>query len=208
MMQRTRIKFCGITRIEDLEIAVDLGVDAIGFVFCPASPRAIDVQQACTLIERCGPFITSVGLFMDQDAGTINSIIDQVPVDMLQFHGQESEPFCCSFGRPYLKSIAMGGDGQAVSKSDYASAAGLLLDSNELGQPGGSGKQFNWQNVPAVDRPIILAGGLDSSNVNDAIRQVRPYAVDVSSGIESAKGIKEFNKMKNFVSSVRDADEC
>jgi phosphoribosylanthranilate isomerase len=207
-MQRTRIKFCGITRIEDLHIAVDLGVDAIGLVFCPASPRAINVQQACTLIDLCGPFITCVGLFMDQDAGTINSLIDQVPVDMLQFHGDESEQFCCSFGLPYLKSVAMGGNVQAVSESDYTSASALLLDSNELGQPGGSGKQFNWENIPAFKRPIILAGGLNPNNVSNAVKQVRPYAVDVSSGIESAKGIKEINKMKDFVSSVRDADEC
>jgi phosphoribosylanthranilate isomerase len=207
-MQRTRIKFCGITRLEDLQIAVDLGVDAIGLVLCPASPRAINVQQACALIDRCGPFITRVGLFMNQDAGTISTLINEVPVDMLQFHGDESEKFCCSFGLPYLKSVAMGGERPAVSKLDYASASALLLDSNELGQPGGSGKQFDWQNIPALDRPIILAGGLDPSNVSDAIKQVRPYAVDVSSGIESAKGIKEFNKMKQFVSSVRDADEC
>ncbi len=207
-MQRTRIKFCGITRAEDLKVAVDLGVDAIGLVFCPASPRAINVQQACMLIDRCGPFITSVGLFMNQDAGTINSLIEQVPVDMLQFHGDESEQFCASFGVPYLKSVAMGGNGQAISESDYASASAILLDSNELGQPGGSGKQFDWKNIPDLKRPIILAGGLDPNNVSDAVKQVRPYAVDVSSGIESAKGIKEFNKMKDFVRSVRDADEC
>ncbi len=207
-MARTRIKFCGITRIEDLDIAIDLGVDAIGLVFCPASPRVIDVQQACTLIDRCGPFITSVGLFMNQDASTISSLIEKVPVDMLQFHGNESEQFCSSFELPYLKSIAMGGKGRAVSDADYVSASALLLDSNELGQPGGSGKSFNWEKIPALAKPIILAGGLDVDNVSDAIRQVRPYAVDVSSGIESAKGIKEFNKMKDFVSSVRDADEC
>jgi phosphoribosylanthranilate isomerase len=207
-MARTRIKFCGITRLEDLQIAVDLGVDAIGFVFCPASPRAIDVQQACTLIDRCGPFITRVGLFMNQDASIISSLIKEVPVDMLQFHGDESEQFCASFGLPYLKSVAMGGIGQAVSESDYASASALLLDSNKLGQPGGSGEQFNWESIPSLKRPIILAGGLDSKNVSDAVKQVRPYAVDVSSGIESAKGIKDSNKMKDFISSVRDADEC
>jgi phosphoribosylanthranilate isomerase len=207
-MQRTRIKFCGITRLEDLQVAIDLGVDAMGLVFCPTSPRAINVQHACMLIDRCGPFITSVGLFMNQDEGTISSLIEQAPVDMLQFHGNESEQFCRSFGLPYLKSIAMGGAGQTVSKSDYVSASGLLLDSNELGQPGGSGKQFNWQNIPALDRPIILAGGLDANNVSDAVKKIRPYAVDVSSGIESAKGIKDTNKMKKFVSSVREADEC
>ena len=110
-MQRTRIKFCGITRLEDLQVAIDLGVDAMGLVFCPTSPRAINVQHACMLIDRCGPFITSVGLFMNQDEGTISSLIEQAPVDMLQFHGNESEQFCRSFGLPYLKSIAMGGAG-------------------------------------------------------------------------------------------------
>tara|TARA_R110002049_G_scaffold252263_1_gene426788 strand:- start:91049 stop:91672 length:624 start_codon:yes stop_codon:yes gene_type:complete len=207
-MARTRIKFCGITRQEDLQIAADLGVDAIGLVFCPVSPRAVNAQQARSLIDQCGPFITSVGLFMNQDAGTISSLIEKIPVDMLQFHGDESEQFCASFGLPYLKSIAMGGIGQSVPESDYPSASALLLDSNESGQPGGSGKQFNWANIPALEKPIILAGGLDANNVSDAIKQVRPYAVDVSSGIESAKGIKDIAKMKNFVRAVRDADEC
>jgi phosphoribosylanthranilate isomerase len=206
-MARTRIKFCGITRLEDLQVAVELGVDAIGLVFCPSSPRVIDIQQACTLIDRCGPFITCVGLFMNQDAGTIGSLVERVPIDMLQFHGNESEQFCSSFGLPYLKSVAMGGKGQEVLESDYASASALLLDSNELGQPGGSGKLFNWQNIPDLNKPIILAGGLDSNNVSDAITRVRPYAVDVSSGIELTKGIKDINKMKDFVNSVRDADE-
>ena len=206
-MARTRIKFCGITRSEDLEVALDLGVDAIGLVFCPASSRAIDVQRACTLIDRCGPFITRVGLFMNQDAGTISSLLEEVHVDMLQFHGNEPEQFCASFGLPYLKSVAMGGDQQPLSELDYASASALLLDSNEVGQPGGSGKQFNWEKIPAVKKPIILAGGLTSENVSAAIKQVHPYAVDVSSGIESAKGIKDIKKMNDFVSSVREADE-
>ncbi len=206
-MKRTRIKFCGITRLEDFQAAQVLGVDALGLVFCPQSPRAIDVQQARTLIDHCGPFITSVGLFMNQDAGTISGVLEQVPVDLLQFHGTESEQFCASFGRPYVKSIAMGSLTNELSESSYPSASALLLDSNELGQPGGSGKQFNWQTVPKLDRPLILAGGLDSTNVGDAIKQLRPYAVDVSSGIEFAKGIKDINKMSEFVKSVREADE-
>ncbi|MDW3095157.1 MAG: phosphoribosylanthranilate isomerase [Gammaproteobacteria bacterium] len=206
-MARTRIKFCGITRPEDLDVAQDLGIDAVGLVFCPTSPRSIDVQHACTLIDRCGPFITSVGLFMNQDAGTINSLLGEIQLDMLQFHGDEPEQFCASFGLPYLKSVAMGGDHQAMSELDYPSASALLLDSNEVGQPGGSGKQFNWENIPTIQKPIILAGGLSSENVAAAIKQVRPYAVDVSSGIESAKGIKDINKMNDFVSSVREADE-
>jgi len=206
-MQRTRIKFCGITREEDMQQAVSLGVDAVGLVFAANSPRVVDVQQACTLIDRCGPFVTRVGLFMDQDASTINNIIRQVPLDMLQFHGNEPEQLCTSFGMPYLKSVAMGGADTKFESSSYASAAALLLDSNELGQPGGSGKTFNWQKVPQLSRPIIIAGGLDAGNVGLAIEQLAPYAVDVSSGIESAKGQKDSNKMKDFIESVRIVNE-
>ncbi len=207
-MARTRIKFCGITRIDDLQEAVALGVDAVGIVFCPSSPRAVNVQQACALIDRCAPFVTCVGLFMNQDAGTINQIMQEVSIDMLQFHGEESADFCASFGLPYLKSVAMGSETLSVSELDYSTASALLLDSNELGQAGGSGKQFDWEKIPSIEQPIILAGGLEANNVTAAIKQVRPFAVDVSSGIEKAKGIKDIKKMKEFVNSVRVADEC
>ena len=207
-MQRTRIKFCGITQGSDMQQAVSLGVDAIGLVFADASPRAVDVQQACSLINQCGPFVTRVGLFMDQDASTIKDIINQVPLDMLQFHGQETEQFCASFALPYLKSVAMGGSDATKANYDYASASALLLDSNELGQPGGTGKTFDWKAMPKLNRPIIIAGGLNAGNVAEAIKQLAPYAVDVSSGIESSKGIKDINKMKDFIKSVRIADEC
>ena len=206
--ERTRIKFCGITRAEDMRNAVSLGVDAVGLVFADNSPRSVDVQQACTLIDHCGPFVARIGLFMDQDASTINNIIEHVPLDMLQFHGQESENFCQSFDMPYMKSIAMGGNATKLVTSDYATASALLLDSNELGQPGGSGKTFDWEQVPTqLDRPIIIAGGLDADNVAEVIQQLMPYAVDVSSGIESAKGKKDINKMRDFVKSVRIANE-
>ena len=206
-MHRTRIKFCGITRHEDMQHAVSLGVDAVGLVFAARSPRAVDVQQACMLIDHSGPFVTRVGLFMDQDASTINDIISQVPLDMLQFHGMESEHFCTSFGLPYLKSIAMGSSSDVARCSEYPSASALLLDSNVLGQPGGSGKTFDWGQAPQLNQPIIVAGGLDANNVAMAIKQIAPYAVDVSSGIEAAKGEKDLTKMRNFVQSVRAADE-
>ena len=206
-MHRTRIKFCGITRQQDIQHAVSLGVDAVGLVFAESSPRVVNVQQACMLIDHCGPFVTRVGLFMDQDASTINDIIRQVPLDMLQFHGMESEHFCTSFGLPYLKSIAMGGSGDMTRFAEYPTAAALLLDSNELGQPGGSGETFDWGEVPQLNRPIIVAGGLEANNVGMAIKQLTPYAVDVSSGIEAAKGEKDLTKMKTFVQSVRAADE-
>ncbi len=212
-IHRTRIKFCGITREEDMFQAVNLGVDAVGLVFAAQSPRAVNVQQACTLINQCGPLVTRIGLFMDQDASTINDIISNVSLDMLQFHGTESEQFCLSFGMPYLKSIAMGslsdeGTGAVRAKLAYPSAAAILLDSNELGEPGGSGKTFDWSRVPEFEQPMILAGGLNASNVGAAIKQINPYAVDVSSGIEISKGKKDINKMKDFVKSVRIANEC
>ena len=207
-MLNTRIKFCGMTRVEDVVSAVSLGVHALGFVFCSDSPRAVDAITANKLMENCPPFITRVGLFMDQEASTINDILASVPLDVLQFHGQELEQFCISFGRPYIKSIAMGEEIGSAKLYSYASASALLLDSNKLGQPGGSGELFDWRAIPAnIDKPIILAGGLDASNVTAAISAVRPYAVDVSSGIESSKGVKDPNKMSQFVTSVRTADE-
>ena len=208
-MQNTRIKFCGITRAEDVKYAVSLGVHALGFVFCANSPRSVDPDLARELVAICPPFITCVGLFMNQEASTINDILSVVALDLLQFHGDESEQFCASFGRSYIKSIAMGEETGFDKLAAYPSAKALLLDSNKLGQPGGSGKVFDWNAIPsAIDKPIVLAGGLDDSNVAAAIEAVRPYAVDVSSGIESSKGVKDKNKMSRFVTSVRVAHEC
>ena len=204
----TRIKFCGITREQDVLAAAHMGVHAIGLVFHPRSPRAVDVQQALSLSRVCPPFITRVGLFMNQDASTIKQVLEQVELDVLQFHGEEPEEFCVSFNKPYLKSIAMGGNAPRHLQ-EYSSAQAMLLDSNEVGQPGGSGKAFNWGKIPEnITKPVILAGGLDADNVTQAIQSIKPYAVDVSSGIESAKGIKDNMKMKNFINSVRVADEC
>lgn len=208
-MPKTRIKFCGITRSEDIEEAASLGVDALGFVFSRQSPRLVDIDAALELLAICPPFITRVGLFMDQEASTIKDILAQVPLDLMQFHGAEPASYCASFGRPYIKSIAMGSNGGNAQMHQYSSAQALLLDSNELGQPGGSGEAFDWRAVPAeINKPIILAGGLNAKNVGAAIQQVQPYAVDVSSGIESAKGVKDKIKMKQFVNAVRAADEC
>lgn len=220
-MKRTRIKFCGITRVEDMQQAISLGVDAVGLVFAKNSLRAVNVQQACALIDHSGPFVSCVGLFMDQDASTINDIINQVPLDMLQFHGQEPASFCTSFGMPYLKSVAMGCTESTATNAEsclglqpeyyseeYSSASALLLDSNDIGKPGGSGKTFNWNSVFEFNRPIIIAGGLNAENIASCIEQLQPYAVDVSSGIETEKGIKDMNKMKDFVKSVRMANEC
>lgn len=204
----TRIKFCGLTRQQDVLEAAQMGVHAIGLVFHPDSPRAVDVQQAQGLSRVCPPFITRVGLFMNQDASTIIEVLKHVELDILQFHGEEPEDYCVSFNKPYLKSIAMGGK-TPDEIPEYSSAQGYLLDSNELGQPGGSGKAFDWGNIPKnINKPVIVAGGLSPDNVTQAIQCIQPYAVDVSSGIESAKGIKDSEKMKTFINSVRVADEC
>jgi phosphoribosylanthranilate isomerase len=204
----TRIKFCGLTRQQDVLEAAQMGVHAIGLVFHPDSPRAVDVQQAQGLSRVCPPFITRVGLFMNQDASTIMEVLKHVELDILQFHGEEPEDYCVSFNKPYLKSIAMGGK-TPDEIPEYSSAQAYLLDSNELGQPGGSGKAFDWGNIPKnINKPVIVAGGLSPDNVTQAIQCIQPYAVDVSSGIESAKGIKDSEKMKTFINSVRVADEC
>ena len=204
----TRIKFCGLTRQQDVLEAAQMGVHAIGLVFHPDSPRAVDVQQAQGLSRVCPPFITRVGLFMNQDASTIMEVLNHVELDILQFHGEEPEDYCVSFNKPYLKSIAMGGK-TPDEIPEYSSAQAYLLDSNELGQPGGSGKAFDWGNIPKnINKPVIVAGGLSPDNVTQAIQCIQPYAVDVSSGIESAKGIKDSEKMKTFINSVRVADEC
>ena len=208
-MAKTKIKFCGMTRLQDVQIANSLDIYAIGLVFYPPSPRAVSIDQARLLSTETASVITRVGLFMNQDARTIEQVLNEVELDMLQFHGQEEAAFCNAFGKPYFKSIAMGKDHDLSSASEYDSAQALLLDSNAFGQPGGSGKVFDWDKIPQqLGRPIILAGGLNPDNVTEAICKVHPFAVDVSSGIESQKGIKDEIKMKEFVKAVRIADEC
>ena len=208
-MAKTRIKFCGITRSQDVQFANNLDIYAIGLVFYPPSPRAVSISRARQLASESASFITRVGLFMNQDVRTIEQVLNEVDLDMLQFHGQEDEAFCNSFGKPYLKSIAMGKDHDLSKATEYDSADALLLDSNAFGQPGGSGKVFDWEKIPQqIGKPIILAGGLNPENVAEAICKVHPFAVDVSSGIESQKGIKDESKMKKFVEAVRTADEC
>lgn len=208
-MQHTRIKFCGITRSEDLDFAVSLGVDALGFVFCEKSPRNLTISSAEKLLLTCPPFISRVGLFMNAEASTIESVLSSVHLDLLQFHGEETAEFCASFNMPYIKSIAMGEMQEHDRCFAYTSATGLLLDSNELGKPGGTGEVFDWQKIPNdINQPIILAGGLNTENVSNAIQAVRPFAVDVSSGIELKKGIKDRQKMKQFVTAVRATDEA
>lgn len=204
---RTRVKICGITRPADAGQAAALGADAIGLVFYPRSPRAVTPSQARDIISALPPFVSVVGLFVDAAPGEVVSVLQRVAVDILQFHGNESPSYCEGFGRPYLKAVAMKG---GVEPADYAarfrSAAGLLLDGYREGVAGGTGTRFDWSRVPGrLAKPVILAGGLSPDNVAAAIRQVRPYAVDVSSGVESMKGVKDPGKMRRFIEQVATA---
>lgn len=204
MATRTRVKICGITRAEDARLAARFGADAIGLVFYAPSARSVDIAQAQAIVQALPPFITVVGLFVDPEAEAVQAVLDAVPLDLLQFHGNESPAFCGQFSRPYIKAVPMA---EAVDLADYAAsydqARGLLVDSHGAGKQGGSGMTFDWSRLPrACDKPIILAGGLHPGNVAEAIRRTRPYAVDVSSGVESARGIKDPAKIEHFMRSV------
>ncbi|MCP5141300.1 MAG: phosphoribosylanthranilate isomerase [Chromatiales bacterium] len=205
-MSPTRIKICGITRPEDGAKAAELGADAIGLVFHERSPRNVGIGQARDIIAALPPFVKVVALFMNAPAGDVLEVLDRVPVDLLQFHGDEDTGYCQGFERPYIKAIPMGGgDVDVVAYSvRHARAAGILLDSHALGEAGGSGLTFDWDKAPqGLDKPLILAGGLTPANVEEGVRRVRPYAVDVSSGVESAPGIKDARLMAEFIEGVR-----
>ncbi|WP_192982140.1 phosphoribosylanthranilate isomerase [Pseudomonas sp. EggHat1] len=202
-----RSKICGITRIEDALAVVEAGADAIGLVFYGKSPRAVSVEQAAAILHALPPFVTTVGLFVDMPRDELQQLLQRLPLDLLQFHGDESPADCEGFGRPYIKALRVRpGEDVAAAMAPYTGARGILLDTFVEGVPGGTGASFDWSLVPEdAAKPIILAGGLDSDNVARAIRQVRPYAVDVSGGVEASKGIKDAGKIRAFVRAVRDA---
>lgn len=205
--RRTRIKICGITRAEDLHAAVELGADALGFVFYPPSPRFLDIEQAAELIRQVPPFITTVGLFVNAAAASVSSALSALPLHLLQFHGEEDAGYCGQFGRPYVKAARVRPGLDLVEYAAlFPNAQGLLLDAFVEGY-GGAGQSFDWRLIPPeLPLPLILSGGLDASNVASAVRSVRPWAVDVSSGVESAKGIKDAAKIAAFITGVRNAD--
>ena len=206
---RTRIKFCGITRAEDARVAAALGVDALGFVFVPSSPRCLTLHAAAAIRDKLPPLIAVVTLLQNPNSDEVWETIDAMQPQLLQFHGEETAQFCASFGMPYLKAVAMRGLQRPLAEvaADYSDAAALLLDGHAAGELGGQGKTFDWAIIAAgVKIPLILAGGLNLENVATAVRTARPYAVDVSSGIESKPGIKDSGKMEAFVRHVRDAD--
>lgn len=203
---RTRVKICGITRVEDGLAAAAAGADAIGLVFA-ASPRRVTADQAHAIVAALPPFLKVVGLFVDAPAASVREVLGRVPLDLLQFHGRETPDDCRSFGRPYIKAVRMapGVDVTAEARR-YAQAAGLLLDAYDPQLAGGTGTTFDWARVPqGLDKPVILAGGLTPENVARAIQAARPYAVDVSSGVERDKGIKDAAKIAAFIRNVNEA---
>ncbi|MTW22173.1 phosphoribosylanthranilate isomerase [Allochromatium palmeri] len=206
---RTRVKICGLTRESDIAAAVTSGADAVGFVFHPASPRAVTPEQAAELCRALPPFVTAVGLFVDAAAETIEATLDQVPLDLLQFHGDESPEFCARFGRRWIKALRMRpGVDLAAERERFAGADGLLLDAYEPGRAGGTGQCFDWDRIPPEMAPeILLAGGLTPANVAEAIERVRPYGVDVSGGVEAAKGVKSPELIFAFMQGVRHGDQ-
>ncbi|KFN49750.1 phosphoribosylanthranilate isomerase [Arenimonas composti] len=205
---RIRIKFCGLTRPGDVRLAAELGVDAVGFVFAARSPRRIEAADAAGLRAAVPPLVDVVALFMDNPGSEVDTAIRALRPTLLQFHGREDDAFCRGFGLPFVKTLAMGGgaDDAAMARKRYPSASAFLLDGHRPGEPGGAGARFDWSTIPPLPRPVFLAGGLNAGNVGEAIRIARPYAVDVSSGIESAPGIKDGAKMQQFVEETRRAD--
>lgn len=204
----TRIKICGITRVEDALAAAQAGADAIGLVFHEQSPRHVTVEQAARLAAVMPPFVTLVGLFVNPAEDAVREVLRQVPLDVLQFHGEEEPEFCSRFGCPWIKAIRVRSDVDLIQcAARYRMAQGLLLDAFVEGAHGGTGVALDWALIPqTVPLPVILAGGLNIGNVSEAIRLVRPYAVDVSSGVEAAKGIKDAAKIAAFINEVKQTD--
>jgi phosphoribosylanthranilate isomerase len=204
----TRIKICGITRPEDVLAAAQCGADAIGLVFYQRSPRQVSIAQARQLAEVLPPFVSLVGLFVNAEAAFVREVMASVPLDLLQFHCDESPEYCAQFDRPYLKAIRVkSGVDLLQCASEFSGAKGLLLDAHVEGVPGGTGTAFDWALIPKqLPLPVILSGGLDEGNVAAAIKQVRPYAVDVSSGVEAGKGIKDAAKIAAFIKEVNQID--
>lgn len=208
MSFRTRVKICGITRVVDAATVCQAGADAIGLVFYQKSPRNITIDQAQQICAIVPAFVTVVALFKDADSEFVNQVISQVPIDLLQFHGTESEAFCTQFLKPYIKAVGVAGEDD-ISRfvDEYASARGVLLDSHAVGEAGGSGHVFDWGTIPeSIRGQIILAGGLNVDNVASAIKHIAPFAVDVSSGVESSGGIKDEALIRAFMNEVKRVD--
>jgi phosphoribosylanthranilate isomerase len=205
---RTRIKICGVTQLSEALLIAEQGADSIGLVFHPKSPRFIGLDMARKIRDAMPPFVTITALFMDEKKEWISEVLSAINPDCLQFHGQEAEPDCVRWKQPYIKSISMGSAVDVVAyEQQYFSAQGFLFDSNAAGRQGGSGDTFDWSKIPSsFDRPLVLAGGLNPANVADAVTQVRPWGVDVSTGVEISKGVKDLNLINQFFLEVKRGD--
>jgi phosphoribosylanthranilate isomerase len=202
-----RVKICGITRLQDLQAACDAGADALGFVFYEKSPRHVLVEAAAALVREVPPFVQSVGLFVDAAPDFIERVLRAVPLDLLQFHGDEAPAECARYGRPWIKAVRVNRDTDLLKcAADFDAARGLLLDAFVPGVPGGTGERFDWGLIPPdLPKPVILSGGLNPDNVADAVKRVRPWAVDVSSGVEASKGIKDAHQIARFIANAKEA---
>ena len=200
-----RVKICGITRLVDLRAACDTGADALGFVFYDKSPRHVSAEIAAGLLRELPPFVQSVGLFVDADPAFVESVLNVAPLDLLQFHGDETPADCARYGRPWIKAVRVSAGTDLLKyAADFAGARGLLLDAFVPGVPGGTGERFDWRLIPPdLPLPVVLSGGLDPDNIVEAVRTVRPWAVDVSSGVEAAKGIKDAHKVAQFIARAK-----
>jgi len=202
-----RVKICGITRLQDLHLACEAGADALGFVFYEKSPRHVTVELAAELVRALPPFVQSVGLFVNAEPAFIESVLKVVPLDLLQFHGDETPADCKRYGRPYIKAVRVRADTDLLKyAADFEATRGLLLDAFVPGVPGGTGERFDWRLIPAnLPKPVILSGGLTPGNIAEAVQQVRPWAVDVSSGVEVSKGIKDARQVARFIANAKTA---
>lgn len=200
-----RVKICGITRLEDALHAAQAGADALGFVFYDKSPRHVTASQAAAIVGAVPPFITRVGLFVNAAPDFVKSLLQTVQLDLLQFHGDETPAYCAQFGKAYLKAVRVTADTDLLKyAAEFDAASGLLLDAYVPGVPGGTGATFDWKFIPEnFPKLVVLSGGLTPENVADAIKQTRPWAVDVSSGVESAKGIKDGHKVAQFIANAK-----
>ena len=205
---RTRVKICGFTRVEDAVYAAHLGVDAIGLVFYPPSPRHVEIEQAVKIVNALPAFTSVVALFVDEQEERIREVLARISIDCIQFHGDEPAEACRVYGKRYIKAVRMRDDIDIGALAlRYHDAAGLLLDAYHPGAKGGTGNQFDWELIPKqCILPVILAGGLDETNARQAVKTVRPYALDVSSGVEAKKGVKDSLKMAAFIKQVNEGD--
>ena len=207
-LERTRVKICGLREPLHARVAADAGADAIGLVFYAPSPRAVTPQAAAKIASVLPPFVAAVGLFVDAPEEEVRRVLAEVPLDLLQFHGDEAPDFCERFGKPYVRAVRMEAGTDLLEYAfRFSRAKALLLDAHFPGKPGGTGLTFDWKAVPAeLPIPVILSGGLDATNVGRAVREVRPWAVDVSSGVESSRGVKDPRRIVEFIRSVRRED--